>query len=553
MTAGIARLADLFFGLSMERDPIEGAQLGLTGCESVLPDVSPEAREGYLARLDRLSEELAALPSWGGAQDADDVTARVLAFEIESLRSDLKAAWSEFTVDATFVGPTALLLSVVPKVQVGSTEQLERYLTRLRAVPAYLEQAVDSLRMGSAVGRFSTRAGVEATVMQVSTYLALALTDDPFVAQPVLTGVAEPAARARIAQIVGRAVRPAFDAYRQVLIDDFMASSRDDDAVGLIHVPGGEQAYLAALRRHTTTGLDADGIHQAGLSAVAEIQEEVAALAPALGLTARDPVLTAYRERSELSFGSASEMVRHCKAALRRAQAALPDVVSDVPLGECHLRVMNDAEARTGALAYYQPPSRTGDRPGTYWLNTYDPGSRVSWEYEALTFHESVPGHHTQTSIAHQMAAIPDFRRFGYLVAYSEGWALYAERLCDELGLYSGPADRLGMLSFALWRACRLVVDTGLHQRGWSRERAISYLLDNTGLTMANVRNEVDRYIAWPGQATGYFVGYQRIRALRDSWSVGGGTTARSFHDRMLVLGPLPFTVLEDLMAPGAR
>ncbi len=177
---------------------------------------------------------------------------------------------------------------------------------------------------------------------------------------------------------------------------------------------------------------------------------------------------------------------------------------------------MSAYEAKDAVLGYYQPPAADGSQPGVHWLNTSAPETRTRYEYEALAFHESVPGHHLQFALAQELEELPRFRRFGYVTAFSEGWALYTERLADELGLYSGDLERFGMLSFDSWRACRLVVDTGLHQLGWSRDQAIGYLLANSALTRTNIENEVDRYVAMPGQALAYMVGRLELVRLRE-------------------------------------
>jgi uncharacterized protein (DUF885 family) len=199
---------------------------------------------------------------------------------------------------------------------------------------------------------------------------------------------------------------------------------------------------------------------------------------------------------------------------------------------------------------YYLPPTADGTRQGSYLLNTLAPASRLRFEYEALTFHESVPGHHLQFALAQRLGGIPQFRRFAYVTAYCEGWALYAERLCDELGLYSGDLERLGMVSFDAWRAARLVVDTGMHQLGWSRDRAVAFLRANTALPPGTVDNEIDRYIAWPGQATAYMVGRLELGALRERTRarLGSGFDLAAFHALVLGSGPLPLATLAELV-----
>jgi uncharacterized protein (DUF885 family) len=227
---------------------------------------------------------------------------------------------------------------------------------------------------------------------------------------------------------------------------------------------------------------------------------------------------------------------------------ALPGWFGRVPSVPCRVDEMSPYEAKDAVLGYYQLPSVDGSRPGVHWLNTSAPGSRTRYEYEALAFHESVPGHHLQFALAQERQELPRFRRFGYVTAFSEGWALYTERLADEMGLYSGDLARFGMLSFDSWRACRLVVDTGLHQFGWSRGRAIDYLLANSALTRTNIENEVDRYVAMPGQALAYMVGRLELVRLRElaAERLGASFDLRAFHDLVLGTGGVPLSVLAE-------
>ena len=547
-------LASRVFRLTNERDPITGAQAGQEWCEALLPDLSAEREAGWASQVDDQLRELDALEPAG---DDEELTAELLGHELRGIRDDIAARWGEFTVDATFVGPSALLLGVVPKVDLPTDDHLERYLQRCSNVATYLGQAVDRLRAGRTHGRTPTECGIRASVIQLDSYLRSGEAGDPFIVEPVLADGVAPDARSRIAAVVSAVVKPAVQAYRDALVQEFLPSARPDDQVGVGHLTDGTQIYAAALQRHSSTDLSAAEIHQMGLDAIAAIGEEVAQIGlSAFGTSEARSVFDQARAQPDLRFEDTAGMVQLCQAALDRAQAALPDLVRRMPEAGCRIETMSATESETGAVGYYQPPAMDSGRAGTYWLNVRHPAERPRYEYEALTFHESVPGHHVQTALAQEQTGLADFRRHGYVVAYCEGWALYTERLCDELGLYSSDLDRLGMLSFALWRASRLVVDTGLHEMGWSRSQAIEFLYTHTGLSRDNVVNEVDRYIAWPGQATGYYVGYDRIRTLRESarQAAGAAFDLRTFHSRLLELGPMPLSVLERVLtdrAPG--
>ena len=337
--------------------------------------------------------------------------------------------------------------------------------------------------------------------------------------------------------------------YRDLLAGPVLERARPDDRCGLAHLGDGEAVYRAAVAHHTTTDRDPAELHRLGLDLVAGLAEEYRELGRrVLGTGDMDQVLARLRDDPGLRFATGAEILQSGRDALDRAVAALPAIVGRVPRAGCRVDEMSAYEARDAVLGYYQPPA--GGQPGVHWLNTSAPETRTRYEYEALAFHESVPGHHLQFALAQELEELPRFRRFGYVTAFSEGWALYTERLADELGLYSGDLERFGMLSFDSWRACRLVVDTGLHQLGWSRDHAIDYLLANSALTRTNVENEVDRYVAWPGQALAYMVGRLELVRLRElaQARLGGRFDLRAFHDVVLGTGGVPLSVLAQVV-----
>ncbi|MGH3681171.1 MAG: DUF885 domain-containing protein, partial [Natronosporangium sp.] len=365
-------------------------------------------------------------------------------------------------------------------------------------------------------------------------------------------------------ELVATVVRPALVRYRATLAEALLPVGRPGEAVGVCHVPGGTVGYLALARAHTTTDLTPEEIHETGLALVAQLREEFAELGGRVlgtgtgtgtgtgsgsGSGEVAEVLRRLRDDPALRFTSASEIVATVEEALRRAEQALPGWFRHYDIAPCVVREMDPVEAEDSVLGYYQPPAADGSRPGAHVVNTYQPPLRPRFEYETLAFHESVPGHHLQFAIGQSLTDLPEFRRFAYVTAYGEGWGLYTERLCDEMGLYTSDLSRLGMVSFDAWRACRLVVDTGMHHFGWSRDRAIDYLRENTALSELNIANEVDRYIAEPGQALAYMIGRLRIGALRDRLRAQQGARFdyRDFHHRVLSQGSVPLDVLDEL------
>jgi uncharacterized protein (DUF885 family) len=314
-------------------------------------------------------------------------------------------------------------------------------------------------------------------------------------------------------------------------------------------LPGGAEHYRLCIRRETSLDLSPEEIHAFGLEEVAKIRVEIATLGKKVfGTEDVAEIQKKLRTSPDMHFRSAEEVLAKAQASLARARKAMPNTFRIVPKAKCEVVEIPAIEAPYSTIAYYHGPAADGSRPGRYYVNTYAPTTRTRYEAEVLAFHESIPGHHLQIAIAQELPSLPLVRRHNGHNAFVEGWALYTERLCDEMGLYSSDVDRLGMLSFDAWRACRLVVDTGIHHLGWSRRRAIEYMSENTLLAENNVANEVDRYIANPGQALGYKIGQREMFRLRaDAMkALGDRFDIRDFHDRVLGQGSLSLAVLRQ-------
>ena len=353
--------------------------------------------------------------------------------------------------------------------------------------------------------------------------------------------------RKGIRRAVETRIRPAFERYRAVIRDEILARARDDQHVGIMNIPGGAACYERMIRVHTSLGLSAEEIHRIGLEENARIRAEMTALGKKLfGLDDLAAVQQRLRTDKRLFFGTRDEVEAKAREALARADAAMPRWFGQLPRTRCLVKRVEPYEEKDTTIAFYRRPTIDGSRPGTYYVNTYAPESRPRYEAEVLAFHESIPGHHTQIALAQEATGIPEFRKHARVTAFVEGWALYTERLSEEMGLYSGDLDRMGMLSFDAWRASRLVVDTGVHVKGWSLEQAIRYMLENTVLAENNIENEVDRYIGWPGQALAYKLGQREIFALRREAErrLGASFDIRAFHDVVLGNGAVSLSVL---------
>ena len=550
MDPTLARLADDYFRAHLAARPFSATVYGVPGYDAEVPDPSREADERLRARFAGIAAELASVDPTG-LDLTDRVSLAVLTTRLRSEQENLRFALHEVAVSASMMGAVPALVSLVPSASVADPPAAQAYLTRLGRLGGDLDALAARYRQAAADGRFPTALGVRQAAEQVDAYLATPLERDPLLSPTPGPGVDADAWRARAAELVSTVVRPALVRYRTTLVDELLPVARGDDAVGVCHVPGGREGYLSLVCSHTTTDLTPEQLHETGLRLVEELREEFAERGGrALGTSEVPEVLRRLREDPSLRFETAEQILATAERALRRAEEALPDAFYSYDIAPCVVQEMHPVEAEKSVLGYYRPPAGDGSRPGAHVVNTHRPRLRPRYEYEALAFHESVPGHHLQIGLAQTLTNLPDFRRFSYVTAHGEGWALYTERLCDELGLYSDELSRLGMVSFDAWRACRLVVDTGMHHYGWSREQAIAFMRDNTALSETNIANEVDRYIASPGQALAYMVGRLRIRSLRDRMQAAArdGFDLREFHHKVLGHGPVPLDVLEDIV-----
>jgi uncharacterized protein (DUF885 family) len=320
-------------------------------------------------------------------------------------------------------------------------------------------------------------------------------------------------------------------------------------------VTDGAEIYATLARQHTTTELTPDELHALGREDLAAIHAEMRSIMAHHGEVAT--TIRAFTEQlthdPANQHTSADDLLQHAERLLERATAALPRAFQRLPKTGCIVKPVETYRERDMPAAYYFQPSADGSRPGTFYVNTFEPSSRPRHTLPALVFHESVPGHHLQIGLAQEAHDLPAFRRFsaGWLAnAFVEGWALYAERLADELNLYPDDLARFGMLGYQAWRACRLVVDTGLHHQRWSRQQAIDFFYDNVGLTERETVNEVDRYIVWPAQALSYKVGQREIERLRraQEHALGGAFDLRAFHEALLEHAAVPLSTLRLIL-----
>ncbi len=558
--AALAALADEYWQRRMLADPIEATLTGDRRYDDRMPDESPAAFAAETARLRALRGRVAAVEA--GALGAMDGVTRALL--LERIDSDLALGAchiDQWSVDSRD-GPQVGYLRLGELQSVASVAQGQAMVARWHAMGATIDQKIANLRAALGDGKVAARDDVTRTLAQLDALLAQPDGDWALRAPAKQAHAGWPvegqaAFVAGIDDAIATVVRPAFVRYRDVIRREILPRARDQAHVGLLNVPDGAACYQRLIKVHTSLDLSAEEIHRFGLAEVARIRAETERLgAEALGVRDFAAIQHGLRDDPALHFASRAEIEATAREALARAAAAEPTFLGRRPRTPCAVKRIESFEERDSTIAFYQPAAADGSRPGTYYVNTFEPATRPRFEAEVLAFHESIPGHHIQIALAQELPDVPTFRKHLGVTAFVEGWGLYAERLADELGLYSSALARLGMLSFDAWRASRLVVDTGMHAMGWSREQAIAFLRDNTPLADNNIVNEVDRYIGWPGQALAYKIGQREILRLRDETRtrLGARFDLRGFHDVVLGAGAVSLPVLRAQVTawPGA-
>ena len=436
-------------------------------------------------------------------------------------------------------------------VPLATVADYESYTARLRAFRGWVGQFMELMNEGVRTGMVLPSASVQGIAATLEPHIVADATQSllykPFTAFPAGVPQAE---RERLAaagrEAIETSVVPGYRDFRDFIRDVYVPAARGGIAAS--DLPNGRAIYAHLVRGFTTLELTPDQVHETGLREVARIRAAMDTVIRQTGFTGTFPEFIQFlRTDPRFYVATPDELLQRTSLVLKRMDGELPRLFGRLPRMPYGIKTIPDFIAPQTTTAYYSRPSGDGLRSGTYWVNTYDLRSRPTYEIEALSFHEAVPGHHLQIALSQEMEGMPQFRRFGAFTAFVEGWGLYAERLGYEVGFYTDPYSRFGQLTYDMWRACRLVVDTGMHWKGWTRQQAIDFMAQNSALTLLNITNEVDRYIAWPGQALAYKTGQMKISELRAEAerALGSRFDVRRFHDVVLGSGAVPLTVLE--------
>jgi uncharacterized protein (DUF885 family) len=538
-------LADRFHQRWLEEYPFAATMYGIPGYDHLLPDESEAGQQAWRAEVERFGGEAAAITP-GPLSPADAVTLGCVREAGAHELDGIDMARAEHTVTAMqFAGP-ATFLAVAARTVLVNPEAAEAFLTRLRGSGTWFDQLSERLRTGAKKGRLPVAPLAEQAIAWAEEVLPGL--DPVFAAQPPQGWPRAAAWETERRAAADEVVRPGLARWVET-VRELLPRARPSDQAGLVWLPGGEEDYARAIRIFTTLPRSPEELHQTGLDQVAALEARAERLGAGLGLSGRDEVFAAVRDSAGKI--SAEEAIRRAVAAVRRAEARAGELFPQPLPPPCEVTPMPEVVAVSGAAPHYTPPRLDGGRPGTFWFNTERPTPGTGWDLEVVAFHEAVPGHHLQLSRLQLLTGLPALQRQRSLSVFSEGWGLYAEQLAEEAGLYADDRARLGAISSALMRAARLVVDTGLHAFGWSRERALDYLAEHVPMPREVLAPEIDRYVVMPGQAVSYLTGKLEILRIREEARerLGQAFSLPAFHAAILDHGSLPMPVLARSIA----
>jgi len=546
----LAELIDQMWEFSLQEDPLLATSVGDLRFNDRLSSVSVAdskrrntANEQFLEQLDGIDRQLLS---------------RSERTNFDILRRQLSDSLAEHEFGTYLIpinqrsGFHIDLPEIRRKVPLNTTTDYENYIARLRAFSEHTDGHIELMRAGIAAGQVLPAIVMEGYEPTIETHLVddprRSLYYEPLDELPAAIPESEhDRLRDAAAEAIATAIVPAYRRFGEFLKNEYLPQARG--SIGASALPEGREFYRHRVRRFTTLEMTPDEVHQLGLAEVKRIRGEMDQIIRQVEF---DGDFAAFTEslRTDPKFyaETADELLKEVSLVLKKMDGKLPTLFGRLPRMSYGLRPVPDYIAPRTTAAYYMRPSGDGTRAGFYYMNTYNLKSRPLYMIEALSLHEAVPGHHLQIALQQEIEDLPNFRKYSGFTAFVEGWALYSERLGLEAGFYEDPYSDFGRLTMEIWRACRLVVDTGIHYFGWTRERAIDYLHANSAMSLHNIRSEVDRYISWPGQALAYKLGELKIRQLRQlaEERLGSRFDLRAFHDMVLAGGSVPLNILEQ-------
>lgn len=543
--ARVTSLADRYVKEYFDAFPYQALSFGA-------PDVHPDqlvdhslpAFAAWEKREDALLAELKAIPLAPLEGRPEGVTYKFLQNQLEASVGYRVCRMELWNVSPTYTGWQADFAVTAGQQNTGTDEERRHAVARFSQIPKYLDDEIVNLREGVKQGYTAPKTNVESVLRQLDEMLASAVADSPFVQMAKADAPAD--FRKMLEELETKEIRPAIKRYRDYLRGTYLAAARA--AIGVSANPNGGGCYRAAVKYHATVDMTPQQIHDLGLEQIKKIQVEMVEIGKrSFGTSDPAALLQKVKTDKQYRFASREELIKNAEAAVLRAKNALPKYFGRIPQAPVIVEPYPPYLEKSAPGGQSVPPTADG-KPGKYLINAYNATEQSKAGLESTAFHEAYPGHHMQVALALERKELHAISRYFFMSGFGEGWALYTERLADEMGLFSSDVDRAGLLSNEALRAARLVVDSGMHALGWTRQQAIDYLLAHTTETKGHGAAEIDRYIATPGQATAYMIGNLEIRKLRDQakLALGGKFDLRDFHDLVLADGTVPLWVLRE-------
>ncbi len=535
----------------LANSPVFATSVGVRDYDDRLADPSLKAYAAWVTQAQDFLQQLERIDV-NKLSDANQLNHRLLSMDLSNTVEAAKHG-GKYMIISNRRGPHLSLTNMVGRLPFFTSADFQSYVQRLSAMDGYLEKATQRVRAGLSEGWVQPCEPMADYEKSIQIHMVDEVGDSvfmsPFESKPAVIDAKKfDSLKRKAAKIVTKQVIPAFEKFNDFYLAEYAPACRNK--VGTDSMPGGADYYEYLVRFYTTTDRTADQVHKIGLAEVKRIRAEMEEVIKEAKFEGSfDDWLVYLRDNPDFYPKTGEERMQVAAAISKKMDGELPKLFGKLPRMPYGLKEIPLDIAEKTTTAYYNRPAGDGSRAGFYFVNTTLLDTRPLYQLEALSLHEAVPGHHLQLALAQELD-MPPFRRFGGQTVFVEGWGLYAERLGLEAGFYQTPYTNFGRLSYEMWRACRLVVDTGLHSKGWTRQQAIDYMAENSGLSMNNVVSEVDRYISWPGQALAYKTGELKIRELRAraETQLGRQFDIRQFHDKVLENGALPLSILESII-----